>query len=208
MLNFLRAAVLADTRLLARANRLCSMRMIQSRLGSSKSVGSMGSEMKIERYVQTDRLFLSPLSWSDLAFFFRLIGNRDVRRFLGGPVPLSARLSCFNAYHRVHPNAGIWIVRDKVTGKSLGIIELTPHKDGEDYEISYQFHPSSWGKGFARQATCCVINHAVSDLGFERIIAETQAANTRSCRFLENLGFVKLDKVERFGVLQKIYSTK
>ncbi|MEP4195942.1 MAG: GNAT family N-acetyltransferase [Aliishimia sp.] len=157
--------------------------------------------MNVEKNIQTDRLRLSPILWTDLLFFFRLLGNDHVRKFLGGPVPLPIRLSRFKAYRRGHPKVGIWMVRNKATKKVLGMIELTPNQDDKDYEVSYQFHPTSWGSGFAREAITGVINH-----GLERIIAETQTANTRSCRLLEGLGFATIDTVARYGAQQRLYA--
>jgi ribosomal-protein-alanine N-acetyltransferase len=162
--------------------------------------------MEIKRNIQTDRLILSPVSWTDIVFFFRLMGNSRVRRFLGGAVPLSKRLRRFKLYRLGHPKAGIWMVRTKTPKRLIGMIELTPHRDGVEYEVSYQFHPSSWGSGFAAEATVCIVKHAMKDLGFERIIAETQTANDRSCHMLERIGFIEIDDVERFGARQTVYS--
>lgn len=162
--------------------------------------------MEFAQTLDTERLVLSPVGWSDAAFFVGLLGHPHVRQFLGGPVSLYQRLSRFGAYRRGQPGAGIWIVRARVTRTRLGLIELRPHKDGAAYEVAYQFHPQSWGTGSARAALSRVLAHAQDDLGLSRVIAETQVANAPSRRLLEGLGFVEERRLERFGDLQVLLS--
>jgi ribosomal-protein-alanine N-acetyltransferase len=89
----------------------------------------------------------------------------------------------------------------------IGLVELGPLKDGNDYEISYQFSSMFWGKGFAKEAIQIVISHALNDAGLRRIIAETQSANSASCRLLTAQGMVEVERVERFGAEQIIFAT-
>lgn len=89
----------------------------------------------------------------------------------------------------------------------IGLVELGPHKDGTDYEISYQFDPNFWGKGFASEAIQAIIRHALNESGLGRIIAETQSANSASCRLLRKQGMIEVERVERFGAEQIIFAT-
>lgn len=100
----------------------------------------------------------------------------------------------------------MWIVQTRSDRRSLGVISLSPHKDAEDYEISYQFHPGGWGHGFAREAAACVVRHALTGSGLDRIIAETQSANHASCRLLEHLKMVEIERLQRFGAEQVIFA--
>ncbi|MEJ1991897.1 MAG: GNAT family N-acetyltransferase [Maritimibacter sp.] len=161
--------------------------------------------MEIAPHLQTRRLKLAPLTWGDALFFWKLAGNVKVRRFLGGPVPRRRRLAQFRHSLDGVPSTGIWVVRPQMQKAAIGLLELSPHKDGRDFEVSYQFKPSAWGQGFASEATARVVGHAINDLGLERVIAETQSANAGSCRLLSGLGFVEGTRLERFGTEQVIF---
>ena len=83
-----------------------------------------------------------------------------------------------------------------------------PHHDGVYLEISYQLLPNWWGAGYATEVVQVIINFALIELNLSKVIAETQTANTSSCKLLENLG-MKLERtISRFGAEQAIYSIK
>lgn len=162
--------------------------------------------MDFSKNLQTKRLALGPVALRDFSFFVHLVGDARVRRFLGGPVPWLQRLRQFGVYRQGHPKVGFWVVRTRCRNRAVGLVVLSPHKDGKDYEVSYQFHPLFWGQGFAREATARAVDHALNDLGLQRVIAETQTENAASCRMLEGLGFTEVMRLSRFGALQAIYS--
>lgn len=144
--------------------------------------------MRFEEHLDSNRLALRTLRFRDFWFFCKLIGNKQVRRYLGGPVAWQQRLFRFMQYQSSPDHIGVWVVRLAKGNRPIGLVELGPHKDGTDYEISYQFYPTSWGKGYADEALQVVISHALRDAGLTRIIAETQSANLASCRVLRKLG--------------------
>lgn len=163
--------------------------------------------MKFAERLRTDRLSLNPLRKRDFWFFFNLIGDKRVRRYLGGPVGWRQRLPRFRQYLTSPNNVGVWVVSLESRNQSIGLVELGPHKDGNDYEISYQFNPMFWGKGFAKEAIQIVVDHALNEAGLSRIIAETQSANSASCRLLIEQGMVEVERIERFGAEQIIFGT-
>jgi len=84
-------------------------------------------------------------------------------------------------------------VRCSDTGAFLGNVSLGPHHDEEHTEVSYEFLPAAWGKGYATEAVGA---------------AETQAANAASCAMLHKLGFREAQRVNRFGEAQIIFIIK
>lgn len=162
--------------------------------------------MDFSKNLRTERLALRPVALWDIIFFLRLVGDVRVRQFLGGPVPWRQGVRQFRTYRQRHPKVGIWVVRTIDRPSAIGLVVLSPHKDGEDYEVSYQFCPMFWGKGFAAEATACVVDHALDNLGLQRVIAETQTENAASCKMLERLGFIEKARLSRFGALQAIYA--
>jgi ribosomal-protein-alanine N-acetyltransferase len=153
-------------------------------------------------------LKLRPVEPDDALFFDRLLGNEEVRKYLGGPVPKSDRDTRFRAYLRGAAGIGIWIVCTFDRQAAIGLIVLSPHKDGAHYEISYEFHPDHWRKGFAFDATSRALVHALSDTPVTEILAETQSANHASVRLLQKLGMAEIQRQERFGAEQIIMTTR
>ncbi|MDY0406771.1 GNAT family N-acetyltransferase [Virgibacillus sp. 179-BFC.A HS] len=99
-----------------------------------------------------------------------------------------------------------WVVREKYTQKFIGLVSLDTHHVGTDLEVSYQFLPHWWGKGYATEVVGAVIHIAFHEFNLPRIVAETQTANKVSCRLLEKLGRALERTVMRFGAEQAIYS--
>jgi len=157
--------------------------------------------------IQTTRCDLTALRADDLEHVVRLYTDPDVRRFLGGPVDEQTIRARFPAILEFDASTQHLAVRIKTDGSFAGIVTLSPHHDGADTEVSYQFLPEWWGRGYATEAVRAVVTHALADSGLPRIIAETRTANIASCRLLERIG-MRLDrKVERFGAEQSIYTT-
>ena len=155
-------------------------------------------------HLATDRLHLRPPGWRDAPFYCDLVAHPQVRRYLGGPVPWLTALSRFRRSVGV---PGIWLVCHRDTGQAIGLVEFGAHKDGEDIELSYQFHPRAWGRGLAQEATARAVSHALTDTPIPRLIAETQAANAPSRRLLQRLGFSERKRLVRFGAEQVIFMT-
>lgn len=60
--------------------------------------------------------------------------------------------------------------------------------------------------GYGKEVVSAVVQYAFQNLHLTKVVAETQAANTRSCHLLESIGMKKETTVERFGEQQIIYA--
>ncbi len=156
-------------------------------------------------YFTTERLHLREILASDASFIGELISHDEVRRFLGGPVPIAQREAAISDYRSAVEGKLVWLVETRKARHPLGLISISRHTDGEDYELSYQLHPDAWGFGYATEAAMRVIEFALNDLRLKRLIAETQSANTASRRLLERLGMKELRRLQRFGAEQVVY---
>lgn len=152
----------------------------------------------------TVRCALTPLEQGDFEDISRLLQNPRVRAYLGGPVAaeevvvkLSAMLADQKAWH--------WVVRLLEDARFTGLVSLTPHHDGDDYEISYEIDEMMQGRGFGVEIVRSVLNFAVTTMGLRRVVAETQMVNHASIRLLEKLGMGLEREVERFDVRQGIF---
>ncbi|MGP4072896.1 GNAT family N-acetyltransferase [Piscibacillus sp. B03] len=90
----------------------------------------------------------------------------------------------------------------------ISLTFLDTHHDGQSTEISYQFLPEWWGKGYGYEIVNAIIRYAFNHLGITKLVSETQAANVASCRLLEKLEMTVIDRVTRFGEEQIIFETK
>lgn len=99
-------------------------------------------------------------------------------------------------------------LRLKNNGVLAGVIDISPHINPINKELSYQFLPSVWGMGYAYESIHSVIEYCSNVLDIKYLVAETQTENIRSCKLLQKLKFNLSDKINRFGAEQSIYVLK
>jgi [ribosomal protein S5]-alanine N-acetyltransferase len=138
----------------------------------------------------------------------KLYENQEVRKFLGGIRQEDSIVEILDEMLISSDNSFYWVVREKNTGDFIGLVSLDPHHDGFFLEISYQLLPNWWGEGYATEVVQMIINFAFNKLNLPKVVAETQTANTTSCRLLERLGMKLENTIIRFGAEQAIYSIK
>jgi [ribosomal protein S5]-alanine N-acetyltransferase len=155
--------------------------------------------------LQTNRCNLRAPRPEDREQFLTLNNNPDVRRYLGGLRSEAQINERFALY--LNSTGSCWVVEQKSDRKFIGVVSLSPHHDRIDIEISYEFLPAYWGKGFAAEAVLRVLEYALDELRLLRVVAETQIANEKSIRLLERIGMRFERGVERFGAKQAIYVT-
>lgn len=154
----------------------------------------------------TNRCMLTRPVAADLAAILELYTSTEVRLYLGGPIDAQAFRERVAPKLLAADGSLYWVIRRSVDQSFLGLISLVPHHDGGDTEVSYQFLPAWWGQGYATEVVARIIAYAIHDVGLPRVVAETQTANTASCRLLENVGMRLERTVTRFGAEQGIFS--
>lgn len=153
--------------------------------------------------VTAGRLSMRNLLAKDHSFLRGLLVDSAVRQFLGGPVPEAQVQATITREIAAAAQEPSWIVTQD--DQPCGLVTLSLHKDGEAMELSYQFMRRVWGDGVAFWACTQALQHAFGPMALPHVIAETQAANTRSIVLLKRLGFVEWERLPRFGALQIIY---
>jgi RimJ/RimL family protein N-acetyltransferase len=58
--------------------------------------------------------------------------------------------------------------------------------------LIFGMQPQRWGRGYAREATAAVIDHAFTSLGLGSVVADVDQPNLASIRVLEKLGMVEV----------------
>lgn len=68
---------------------------------------------------------------------------------------------------RRHEGLGLWAAEAKDTGRFLGWFELRPRQYArpEEVELGYRLRRSVWGKGYATECACALVDRAPSTRG-------------------------------------------
>lgn len=134
-----------------------------------------------------------------------LFTDKVVRAYLGGACDtVKADRKLHNMMMAESDNQS-FTVRRASDSALLGLIEIGPYHNGIEQEISYQFVPTVWGQGYAKEAIQAVLVFLSEQGELQSIIAETQRKNIRSCILLETLGFKMRESLIRFHQPQIVY---
>lgn len=155
--------------------------------------------------IETKRCRLFTVNQEHYQNIQQLYKNHDVRKYLGGIVNDETFKEAFFQMIHAPAKSFYWIINEKQLNTFIGLISLDLHHDGESTEISYQFLPNWWHKGYATEVVCEILLFGFHTLNLEYIVAETQFANIASRKLLEKVGMQLKETTERFGELQAIY---
>lgn len=151
--------------------------------------------------IETERLRLRAPGPNDGQLVAELMGDAEVRKYLGGPLPADELAS-------IDPNGfgqrwGSFMVEFEESTQGIGSVSFG--RDRGELEVSYEMIRGAWGHGLASEAVQAALDWAWVDTDDVSIIAVTQSANQRSCRLLEGLGFVEESRFEEFDAEQVQY---
>jgi RimJ/RimL family protein N-acetyltransferase len=147
-------------------------------------------------YLETDRLILRRFTGGDVDNLVELDSDPEVTRYLTRAMPVREEVATRTipwmlAYYDEHPGYGTWAAIEKASHQFIGWFHLRPaHDDGreDEPELGYRLRRSSWGNGFATEASRALIGKAFSELGARRVFALTMAVNAGSRRVMEKAG--------------------
>ncbi len=155
--------------------------------------------------IKTERCTISPISENDRDDVMSLKLNNEARKFLGGAVPkdqindkIDGIISDTQSHH--------FIVRDIHDKSFIGLVTINIYHDNIRNEISYEFNPEKYGHGFANESISAIIDYALTTLGLENLVAETQSRNIPSIKLLEKLGMIKEQTITRHNEEQSVYT--
>ena len=155
--------------------------------------------------LETERCILKKIEKDDFEEIKKMYINECVRKYLGGIIQETDLEKKFSKLFEKSLNLNYWKILEKGTDNFLGMIYLDTHYNGINNEISYEFLPQFWGKGYGFETINCVIKYCFDELCLSELLAETQIKNTRSIKLLKKLNFVLTEIVERFGEEQGIF---
>ncbi|HVV08928.1 GNAT family N-acetyltransferase [Amycolatopsis sp.] len=145
-------------------------------------------------FLETGRLTLRRFTVEDTDNLIELDSDPEVMRFLSGGVPTPPEqvrdeiLPRLLGYYETFEGFGCWAVQEKGSGEFLGWYSLRPDPQSEGVELGYRLRRSAWGRGYATEAGKALLHKGFTELGVERVWAQTMTVNVRSRRVMEKLG--------------------
>lgn len=145
-------------------------------------------------HLETDRLWLSEWSLSDLEESRPIFTDPDVMRYISGGSPRSGdQIREFIARQQNHFRSRgfcLWKLLLKPQAHLIGFCGLQPLElDGaSEVEIGWRLAKDQWGRGLATEAARVALRHAVEYAHLERVIAIAMPENRASLRIMEKLG--------------------
>ncbi len=161
--------------------------------------------------IQTGRLLLSPVTWSDLPDLVALKGDpRAFAVMLGGvrtPVQTAAELAAeMSDWSRL--GYGIWTIRDATTGAFIGLTGLQDRPDGRGVGLRFAVRPELQGHGYASEAAGAALRFGLERAGLTRVVAVAREDNISSRQVLGGIGMVELGGFMRDGVAMMVYGSR
>lgn len=148
--------------------------------------------MSLPRF-ETERLLVQPRSMRDFEACLAMDRDPDVTRYIPGPWNDAAQHERFLS-ERIQMSfgsgLGYWSIFPKDRpDQFLGWILLIPYDGvGPEIEIGWRLNRLAWGKGYASEAARPIVAHAFRTAGLSRIVADIDAANSRSTHVAEKIG--------------------
>jgi RimJ/RimL family protein N-acetyltransferase len=159
-------------------------------------------------FLATNRLTLRRFNEADEDDLVELDSDPEVMRYLNGgrQTPreeIQGQVLRLLGYYERFENFGFWAAQEKTTARFVGWFQFRPRTsephDGE-IELGYRLHRSAWGKGYATEGSRALIRKGFTELGVERVVAETMAVNLGSRRVMEKAGLTLARTSHRDGL--------
>ena len=103
----------------------------------------------------TERCILLPLSQEHIPALLPLFTSTEVRQYLGGAISSEAAEEKLRLWMS-QEHSRYWTVFLK-KGICIGLADLSPYHDPTKTELSYQFHPTYWGQGYAYETLSAIL---------------------------------------------------
>lgn len=144
--------------------------------------------------INTERLFIEPLSEKDASFMFELLNTDGWIKYIGNrninsETEALAYIKDVNEKNK-KTSSDIWTVRLKETNIAIGIITFIERDYLDFNDIGFAFLPTFSNKGYAYEATKSILEN----LAVETVFAITLPENKPSIKLIEKLG-LKFEKI-------------
>ena len=160
--------------------------------------------------IQTQRLVIRRLHYSDADFVLTQLNDASFIRFIGD----KGIRNIDNANHYIDKqtksldsevSTGMMLVTLRTSRLPIGICGFVDRPELSDLDLGFAFMPEYWGLGYAQEAS-----QALLELNFNQnkrncLLAVTKPDNQASISLLKRLGFSFLEQVLLYGEPNNLY---
>ena len=147
-------------------------------------------------FLETERLILCQFTQDDVENLVELDSDPEVMRYLNGGVATPREvverniLPRFIGYYERYDGFGVWAAIERSSGEFIGWFSLRPPDNAQpgEVELGYRLRRSAWGQGYATEGARALIRQGFTELGVERVTANTYERNSASRRVMEKVG--------------------
>ncbi|HET7784794.1 MAG TPA: GNAT family N-acetyltransferase [Myxococcales bacterium] len=139
----------------------------------------------------TRSLRLDPLGLDDYPWLSALYADAEVMRYIGTGVRTEAQVrknldGLLAQAGRL--SYGYWVLRSLRSGERLGGAALMVRHEGLPVELGFLLARAAWGRGFASEAACALVDHAFGALELPEVQAFTDPRHHASMAVLRKAG--------------------
>ncbi len=149
-------------------------------------------ETYINKVIETPRLFLRQLEWSDQDALQSMLSNPDIMHFKGGTKGEGAayRMIKFAKADYGNKGYGFWAIAIARSESFIGVCGLLDQEvDGEaEVEVAYSLLKPYWGRGYATEAARGVKHYGFTAFGFKRLVSLIHPENKPSIAVAMRIG--------------------
>ena len=147
-------------------------------------------------FLKTQRLILRRFTGDDVENLIELDSDPEVMRYLNGGIATPrelierALLPRFLSYYERYHSLGVWAAIEQSSGSFIGWFSLRPHGESGHgkAELGYRLRRSAWGQGYATEGARALIHKGFTEVGLQRVTANTYEHNSASRRVMEKVG--------------------
>ncbi|MEV4682193.1 GNAT family N-acetyltransferase [Streptomyces kurssanovii] len=147
-------------------------------------------------FLETGRLTLRAFTDADAGDVRGIVDDAEVMRYINGGRPAAPdeveRELMPRLLHRYRccGGPGFWAAEERGSGRFLGWFVFRPESEDScrEVELGYRLGRAAWGRGLATEGSLALIHKGFSELGVERVTANTMTVNARSRRVMEKAG--------------------
>lgn len=145
--------------------------------------------------IETERLYIRPITLDDAPFIQKLLQSPDYIKNIGKRTSNTLeetasyiRSRILDHYEQYGYGNNVFI--RKSDGEKLGTVSVYNRKEFEGVDLGYAILPEFYKKGYTYEAAQGLIKYARDILNFEYLTAYTSYSNVGSIALIKKLGFI------------------
>jgi len=169
---------------------------IGARQTAPAQYGMREKDSAMQIFLETERLILRRFTQDDVENLVELDSDPEVMRYLNGGIATPREvveqqiLQRFLSYYERYDGFGVWAAIERSSGAFIGWFSFRPHDESrpDEAEVGYRLRRSAWGRGYATEGAQALIRKGFTELGGQRVTANTYEHNSASRRVMEKVG--------------------